>query len=240
MSRLLPSITCVQWPDIYPWAHSLCTCAHVFIAISIFPVYSNGIGLSYRRIKCWATRVPSSDLDDTGKHFSVRIRAPTHICTMARFSISSYPSLKIIQPPSSSLCYLPPSHQPSNQTSVYLAITFHWIHPQLAMRYSFILSMCHNHLNTLWPALPSNPLSIPALLRTYLYVYICTLFKTHSIRVLQPNFSNTASRADPLFYSRAENIKMDVFFSYSRVLTASSPTSLPQVSTPGLYPRSLC
>ena len=40
------------------------------------------------------------------------------------------------------------------------------INTLLAIRYSFILSTCPNHLNTLWSALLANSFSIPALLRT--------------------------------------------------------------------------
>ena len=47
----------------------------------------------------------------------------------------------------------------------------------LAIWYSFILSTCPNHLNTLWSALHANSLSIPALLCTssFLTLSICDI-----------------------------------------------------------------
>ena len=49
------------------------------------------------------------------------------------------------------------------------------INTLLAIRYSSILSICPNHLNTLWSALLAHSLSIPALLRTSSFLTLSIL-----------------------------------------------------------------
>ena len=74
----------------------------------------------------------------------------SYMCTRALHSFRSF-----AQPPPSSLCCLrPPSHHPSIQPNVGHHRTnpplTSTINTLLAMRYSFMLSTCPNHLNTLW------------------------------------------------------------------------------------------
>ena len=63
----------------------------------------------------------------------------------------------VVQPPPPPLtpisfcCPWPPSHHWSNLTSLYPSA-----HKPLAIQYSYILSMCPNHLNTLWSNLLAN------------------------------------------------------------------------------------
>ena len=57
----------------------------------------------------------------------------------------------------------------------------------LAIWYSFILSTCPNHLNTLWSALLANSLSIPALLRTSSFLTIHLWHSNQTSQILLPN-----------------------------------------------------
>ena len=132
-----------------------------------------------------------------------KLPSKTHSVTyVPGLSTLSDLSCIVAQPPSSFLsCLRPPSHHPSSLTYVGLSRTRRPltsdINTFLAIRYSFILSTCPNHLNILSDLFYS--LITPFLFQL---CYAPLLSKLYSFATLQPNFSNTSSQEHSLSYSQ--------------------------------------
>ena len=156
-------ITHSQSSNIHQLAHILDTCTSSFSSVHIWSQPHHGTA----SLRVITTRAR----DGSPKEHRAKQKwlCETHSVTcIPGISMLSDNSCIVMQPPPSFLCCpRPPSHHLSSLTIVSLVPTLtSAINTLLTIQYSSILSTCPNHLNTLWSALLTNTLSIPAIVCT--------------------------------------------------------------------------
>ena len=181
--RLSPSIvtssrlfTYIQPSNLYPLAHILRIGSLIFSSCTLFTVYPNCI-MKRHPTPLWV--MIHQSVGGWSKTTQGQAKMSTwniiiHICTRAFHSFLSFTHC-CTDFTIITLRPRPPSHHPSNLTLVY---SMPAVSTLLAIWCSSILSTCPNHLNMFWSPLLTKSLSLP------------------------PNFSNTSSRKQSLYFSQ--------------------------------------